>query len=124
LTASKNAIELTRLAAKVAADKLAENLVALDVSQLMPLCDVFLLVSGRSERQVAAIADGLEEKLAEAGSKVLRSEGKSLARWILLDFGYVIVHVMHEEDRMHYSLERIWNDCPLIELPPTSPAEV
>jgi ribosome-associated protein len=124
LTASKNAIELTRLAAKVAADKLAENLVALDVSQLMPLCDVFLLVSGRSERQVAAIADGLEEKLAEAGSKVLRSEGKSLARWILLDFGDVIVHVMHEEDRMHYSLERIWNDCPLIELPPTSPAEV
>jgi ribosome-associated protein len=124
LTASKNAIELTRLAAKVAADKLAENLVALDVSQLMPLCDVFLLVSGRSERQVAAIADGLEEKLAEAGSKVLRSEGKSLARWILLDFGDVIVHVMHEEDRMHYSLERIWNDCPLIELPPTSLAEV
>ena len=112
------------MAAKVAADKLAENLVALDVSQLMPLCDVFLLVSGRSERQVAAIADGLEEKLAEAGSKVLRSEGKSLARWILLDFGDVIVHVMHEEDRMHYSLERIWNDCPLIELPPTSPAEV
>lgn len=124
MTASKNAIELTRLAARVAADKLAENLVALDVSQLMPLCDVFLLVSGRSERQVAAIADGLEEKLAEAGSKVLRSEGKSLARWILLDFGDVVVHVMHEEDRMHYSLERIWNDCPLIELPPTSPAEV
>mgnify|MGYP006274442511 CR=1 FL=1 len=82
----------------------------------MPLCDVFLLASGRSERQVAAISDALEEKLAENGTKVLRSEGKALARWILLDFGDVIVHVMHEEDRMHYSLERIWNDCPLVPL--------
>lgn len=122
MSASKSAVALTQLAAKISSDKLAENIVALDVSEVMPLCDVFLLVSGRSERQVAAIADELEEKLAEAGSKVLRSEGKALARWILLDFGDVVVHVMHEEDRMHYSLERIWNDCPLvqIETPATS----
>ena len=120
MPASKASIELTQLAAKISSDKLAENIVALDVSDVMPLCDIFLLVSGRSERQVSAIADELEDKLAESGSKVLRSEGKALARWILLDFGDVIVHVMHEEDRMHYSLERIWNDCPLVPLEATA----
>jgi ribosome-associated protein len=75
-----------------------------------------LLASGRSERQVAAISDSIEEKMLEAGIKLLRREGKTLARWILLDFGDVIVHVMHEEDRMFYSLERLWNDCPLVKI--------
>lgn len=116
MAASKQAIQLANLVANAAADKLAENLVALDVSETMPLCDIFLLASGRSERQVAAIADGIEEKLLEAGHKVLRKEGKALARWILLDFGDVVAHVMHEEDRMHYALERIWNDSPLVPL--------
>ena len=55
-----------------------------------------------------AISDGIEDKLLENGVKLLRREGKSSGRWILLDFGYVIVHVMHEEERMYYSLERIW----------------
>jgi len=114
--ATKQAINVANLAAEAALDKLAENVVALDVTGPLPLSDIFLLVSGRSERQVAAIADGIEEKLLEAGTKALRREGKSLARWILLDFGDVVVHVMHEEDRMFYSLERLWNDCPVVKL--------
>jgi ribosome-associated protein len=114
--ATKQAITTANLAALAALDILAENVVALDVSGPMPLSDIFLLVSGRSERQVAAIADSIEEKLLEAGIKTLRREGKSLARWILIDFGDVIVHVMHEEDRMFYSLERLWNDCPVVKL--------
>ena len=116
MPATKQAINVANLAAEAALDKLAENVVALDVTGPLPLSDIFLLVSGRSERQVAAIADGIEEKLLEAGTKALRREGKSLARWILLDFGDVVVHVMHEEDRMFYSLERLWNDCPVVKL--------
>lgn len=116
MTASANAIKLTNIAANAAADKLAENIVALDVTELMPLTDVFLLASGRNERQVVSIADEIEEKMLEAGFKMLRREGKTQARWILLDFGDVICHVMHEEDRMYYSLERLWKDSPVVKL--------
>lgn len=116
MTATANAIKLTNIAANAAADKIAENIVALDVSELMPLTDVFLLSSGRNERQVASIADEIQDKMLEAGHKTLRREGKELGRWILLDFGDVVCHVMHEEDRMYYSLERLWKDSPVIKL--------
>ena len=101
---------------KKTAEKLAENIIALDVTEPMPLTDVFLLASGRNERQVAAIADEIELKLHEAGIKYLRREGKETGRWILLDFGDVICHVMHEEDRMYYSLERLYSDQPIVKL--------
>jgi ribosome-associated protein len=116
VTASANAIRLSNISANAAADKLGENIVALDVTELMPLTDVFLLASGRNERQVSSIADEIEEKMLEAGVKMLRREGKTQARWILLDFGDVICHVMHEEDRMYYSLERLWKDSPVVKL--------
>ena len=116
MTASANAIKLSNIAANAAADKLGENIVALDVTELMPLTDVFLLASGRNERQVVSIADEIEEKMLLAGHKMLRREGKTQARWILLDFGDVICHVMHEEDRMYYSLERLWKDSPVVKL--------
>lgn len=116
MTASANAIKLTNIAANAAADKLGENIVALDVTELMPLTDVFLLASGRNERQVVSIADEIEEKMLEAGHKMLRREGKTQARWILLDFGDLVCHVMHEEDRMYYSLERLWKDSPVVKL--------
>ena len=116
MTASKEALKIVQIAAQAASDKVAENLVALDVTNPMPLTDIFLIVSGRNERQVMAISDGIEDKLLENGVKLIRREGKSSGRWILLDFGYVIVHVMHEEERMYYSLERIWSDCPVVPL--------
>jgi ribosome-associated protein len=116
MTATNQAIAATQIAADAALDKLAENVVGLDVSSHLALTDVFLLASGRTERQVAAISDSVEEKMLDAGYKLLRREGKTLARWILLDFGDLIVHVMHEEDRMFYSLERLWNDSPLVKI--------
>ena len=116
MTATKQAIQIANIAASAAADKLAENLVAIDVTEPMPLTDIFLLASGRNERQVASIADEIEFKLLEAGVKYLRREGKETGRWILLDFGDVVCHVMHEEDRMYYSLERLWKDCPVVKL--------
>lgn len=116
VSATKKAIEVAEFAAAAASDKVAENIVALDVSSHMPLTDIFLIASGRNERQVVGISDGIEEKLLERGIKLLRREGKSGGRWVLLDFGEIICHVMHEEDRVYYSLERIWSDCPELKL--------
>lgn len=124
MTATAEAIKLANICAQAASDKLGENLVAFDVSNITPLNDVCILVSARNERQVAAISDQLEEKLLEVGVKARVREGKSLARWILLDFGDVVVHVMHEEERVYYSLERIYNDCPVVALDSVTPASL
>ena len=114
MTASQHALDILAIAAAAADAKQGEDLVALDVSGPLPLTDVFLLVSGRNERNVLAIAGEIEDKLIEAGTKPIRREGRSEGRWVLLDFGDLIVHVFHEEDRMFYSLERLWKDCPSI----------
>jgi ribosome-associated protein len=122
VTASARAIELANILAQESSEKLGENLVALDVTSVNPLADAVLIVSGRNERQVNAIADALEEKMLELGQKMIRREGKSQGRWVLLDFGDIWVHVMHEEHRMFYGLERLWKDCPLIKLDVTETA--
>lgn len=114
MTATEHARELLHLAAIAADSKQAEDLVALDVSGPLPLTDIFLLATGRNERNVVAIASEIEDALIEAGTKPLRREGRSEGRWILLDFGDLVVHVFHEEDRAYYSLERLWKDCPVI----------
>ncbi|WP_110589402.1 ribosome silencing factor [Microbacterium suaedae] len=106
--------------AAAAADKMGgEDLVALDVSQPMPLADIFLIVTGRSERNAGAISDEIERELHKAGHKLLRREGKAEGRWILCDFGDLVVHVFHREEREFYGLERLWKDCPTVpfELP-------
>ena len=114
MTATDHARELLKIAAEAADSKQAVDLVALDVSGPLPLTDVFLLATGRNERNVIAIASEIEDKLIESGAKPLRREGRAEGRWILLDFGDLVVHVFHEEDRMYYSLERLWKDCPVI----------
>lgn len=125
MTATAHAHELLTIAAIAADSKQAEDIVALDVSEPLPFADVFLLVSGRNERNVISIAGEIEDKLIEAGHKPLRREGRAEGRWILLDFGDLIVHVFHSEDRAYYSLERLWKDCPAIpiELPAREAAE-
>jgi len=124
VTATPRAIEILQIAARAADDKQADDLVALDVSEPLPLTDVFLLASGRSERNVVAIAGEIEDKLLEAGVKTLRREGRAEGRWILLDFGDLVVHVFHDEDRQYYSLERLWSDCPTIPLDVVAEASV
>ena len=116
MTATARALELVQVAAGAADAKQAEDLVALDVTGPLQLTDAFLLATGRNERNVLAIADEVEERMLEAGAKPLRREGRSEGRWVLLDFGDVVVHVFHEEDRQYYSLERLWSDCPTIPL--------
>jgi ribosome-associated protein len=125
MTASPNSVEMLQIAARAADAKGGEDLVALDVSEPLPLVDIFLLVTGRNERNVAAIGDEVEAKLLEAGHKRLRREGREESRWVLLDFGDLVVHVFHEQERMYYGLERLWKDCPVvpIDLPASAPAE-
>jgi ribosome-associated protein len=117
VTASARAVELTVAAARAAADLKAEEIIALDVSEQLVLTDVFLIASGTNERQVAAIVDAVEEAMYKAGTKPIRREGKSEGRWVLLDFGEIVVHVQHAEDRVYYALERLWKDCPVVPLP-------
>jgi ribosome-associated protein len=116
VTASDRARELVNIAALAADSKQAEDIVALDVSGPLPLTDIFLIATGRNERNVVAIAGEIEDKMIEAGVKTLRREGQAEGRWILLDFGDLVVHVFHEEDRQYYSLERLWKDCPTVAL--------
>lgn len=117
MTADPTARRHAVVVARAAADRKAEDVVALDVSERLVLTDVFVVASGRNERQVSAIVDAVEEAMFRQGVKVRRKEGESHARWVLLDFGDVVVHVQHAEDRMYYALERLWKDCPVIELP-------
>ena len=114
MPATEQSREMLQIAAAAADATGGEDLVALDVSDPLPLVDVFLIVTGRSERNVAAIADEIEEKLLEAGHKRLRCEGREESRWILLDFGDLVAHVFHEEERSYYGLERLWKDCPVV----------
>ncbi|MEQ6898335.1 ribosome silencing factor [Microbacterium sp. KR10-403] len=124
MTATPQGLDMLAVAAAAAQAKGGEELVALDVSEPLPLVDVFLVVSGRSERNVAAIADEIEDKMLEAGYKRLRREGRQEARWILLDFGDLVAHVFHEQEREFYGLERLWKDCPVLPIAEEQPASV
>ncbi|MFB7252346.1 ribosome silencing factor [Microbacterium sp. NPDC056234] len=110
----ESAEQMLHIAADAAVSKGGEDLLALNVSEPLPLVDIFLLVTGNSERNVAAIADEIEDKLIEAGHKRVRREGRAEARWVLMDFGDLIVHVFHAEERVYYGLERLWKDCPVV----------
>jgi ribosome-associated protein len=124
MTATDHAIELVQIAALAASDKLALQVVAYDVSEAIAITDAFLLASASNERQVKAIVDEVEDKLREAGAKPIRREGHREGRWVLLDYGEIVVHVQHEEERVFYALERLWRDCPSIPVPqPGPPAE-
>ena len=116
MTATDSSITTARHAARAASEKLAEDIVALDVSERLALADVFLIASAPSERQVNAIVDGIEDELAKFDQKPVRREGRSGGRWVLLDYSNVVIHVQHEEDRVFYALERLWKDCPVVDL--------
>lgn len=117
MTASARALELALLAAEAASDKLAEDIVALDVSETLVITDIFLLCSASNDRQVRAIVDAIEAKLDEIDVDPVRREGERDGRWVLLDYIDLVVHVQHSEERSYYGLERLWKDGARIELP-------
>ena len=116
MTATPRAVELATAAASAASDKLATDIVILDVSEPLVITDVFVLASASNDRQVRAVVDAVEERLRELGAKPLRREGHQEGRWVLLDFGDIVVHVQHADEREFYQLERLWKDCPEIDL--------
>jgi len=116
VTATEASITIARHAARAAADKIAEDIIALDVSERLALTDIFLIASAPTERQVNAIVDGIEEELLKRDRRPVRREGRSAGRWVLLDYADVVIHVQHQEDRVFYALERLWKDCPVVDL--------
>jgi len=115
MTASDAARTVALVAAQAAADKQAQDLVVVDVSDRLVITDVFVIASATNERQVQAIVDEIEDRLrTEAGVKPVRREGTREGRWVLLDYVDVVVHVQHAEERVYYALERLWTDCPII----------
>ncbi|MGJ9421664.1 ribosome silencing factor [Aeromicrobium sp. CF3.5] len=116
MTATDRAVELARLAATAADDKLATDIVAFDVSDQLAITDIFVICSASTPRQVRAVQDAVEEALLAEGSKPVRREGQREAQWVLLDFADIVVHVQHTEMRSFYSLERLWSDCPVVAL--------
>ena len=107
-------LELTKIAAAALADKLGTEIVAIDLSEQLVLNQVFLLVTGNNEPQLQSLSDEVQRKLAEAGEKPARKEGSS--SWILLDYTDLVVHIQSTELRNYYMLDRLWNDCPKIDL--------
>ena len=114
MPASKSVTELTQVAARAIADKFGTEMIAIDLSDQMVLSEVFLIATGANIRQVDAIADEVEEKLRLIGDKPARREGTD--EWILLDYSDLVVHIQSAELRRYYMLDRLWNDCPTIEL--------
>ena len=117
MTATDRAIELVRIAAQAASDKLADDIIAFDVSEQLIITDAFLLCSAPNDRQVKSIVDEIEERLRLGGASPARREGERDGRWVLIDYDEIVVHVQHAEERAFYALERLWRDCPTITLP-------
>ncbi|ASY28010.1 ribosome-associated protein [Candidatus Planktophila limnetica] len=114
MPASKSVTALTQVAARAVAEKLGTDMIALDLSDQMVLSEVFLIATGGNVRQVDSIADFVEEKLREIGEKPARREGTE--EWVLLDYSDLVVHIQSTTLRNYYMLDRLWNDCPRIEL--------
>ncbi|HEX2944878.1 MAG TPA: ribosome silencing factor [Clostridia bacterium] len=95
---------------EILGDKKARNVEIIDITEVSILADYFIIASGTSTTHIRTIADELEFRMGEAGYNLIHKEGYESARWILLDFGELVVHVFHEEDRNFYNLERLWSD--------------
>jgi ribosome-associated protein len=116
VTATAEAIRMAEVAARAAASKLAQDVVVIDVSAQLVITDLFVIASASNERQVSAIVDEVEEKMRAAGYKPARREGTREGRWVLLDYVDIVVHIQHQEERSFYALDRLWRDCPLVEV--------
>ena len=116
MTASPEAVAMATVAARAAAAKLAEDIVVIDVSGQLVITDCFVIASASNERQANAIVDEVEEKMRLAGHKPARREGTREGRWVLLDFFDIVVHVQHTDERNFYALDRLWRDCPVLDV--------
>ncbi|MEK6620572.1 MAG: ribosome silencing factor [Chloroflexota bacterium] len=105
---------LADLVVEAASDKKAEDILVMNVSEVTTIADLFVILSGRGERQVQAIAEGIVERSTKAGRKPFGVEGFDPGRWILIDLGDVVVHAFVPDERQLYRLERLWGDAPIV----------
>src|SRR5699024_8778283 len=115
------AVQMATVAASAAANKLADDVVVIDVSGQLVITDCFVIASASNERQVNAIVDEVEEKMRLAGYKPARREGTREGRWTLLDYIDIVVHIQHTDERAFYALDRLWKDCPLVPIDRIAP---
>ena len=108
--------EKAQVVAEASLERAAEEVVALDVRKAVSFADVFVICTGRSDRQVRSIADAIEEAVSRRGERPLGIEGYDEGRWVLMDLADVIVHVFQHEVRRRYDLERLWSDAPKLDL--------
>lgn len=108
--------QLLEVAVRAADLKRAEDIVALDVQTVSLLADYFMICTAGNARQMEAVANEIEEKVEAAGGSIKHIEGKDRAKWILMDFGDLIVHIFSEEEREFYDLEKLWGDAPMVDL--------
>jgi ribosome-associated protein len=117
-----NALEISQRAAKAADDKKAFDILILDLRSLTSITDYFVICSGSSTTQVGAVTDGIADALARTEVHPSHIEGEAESRWILMDYGDVVVHVFEEQTRAYYGLERLWGDAPRIRVVVDAPA--
>jgi len=122
ISAQPDAREAAELAAAAIADKKGTDILLLDVSELVVVTDVFLIATGTSTRHVKSLVEDVEMSLKQVGRRPIRREGEDYGKWVLLDYGDVVLHVFDQETRDFYELERLWGDAPVIAFDPT-PAE-
>ncbi len=113
---NQTSFEMVRIAVEALREKKGKDIIALDVSERTVLTDAFIIVTGTNDRQVAALTDAVDEALTKADFAKKNVEGYHTGKWILLDFGDLIVHVFDTESRAFYDLERIWRDAERIEV--------
>lgn len=123
MTAPQISIDRAKVAAKAADEKLGKNIAVIDVAGVMAITDVFVIVSADNERQVAAIVQEVEDDLTEQGVEPKRREGNRENRWVLLDYGNFVVHIQRDAEREFYGLDRLYADCPAIEVEGLEPYE-
>ncbi len=108
--------ELVGIIAEACDDKRAEDIIAMDMNQVSLVADYFLICHGNTERQVQAIARGIQDAMNEKDIPVKRMEGFEQARWVLVDIGDIVCHIFHKDERHYYNLERLWGDAALVPL--------
>ena len=108
--------EMARIAYDALNDKKGEDIKIIDIAGVSVLADYFLIANGNSDSQVSALVDNVEEQLHKAGYPLKQREGQASGKWVLLDFGDIIVHVFDKENRLFYDLERIWKDGKNVEI--------
>lgn len=124
MSALEESIRIATIAAKAADEKKADDIAVIDVSDMIAITDCFVVASADNERQVGAIVEEIEDEMTKAGFEPKRREGNRENRWVLLDYGLVVIHVQRQAEREFYGLDRLYRDCPLIEIEDLKPSSV